>query len=331
MLPSFLAQWKMFVASITALALTITPTPVPSSTQQTNATTAVNVRTSTGTSRNWAGYAATSGTFTEVNGTWTVPNVSSSGHASADATWVGIGGIKSSDLIQTGTQAISNSSGQTTYSAFFELLPSVAQTIPVSIHSGDSVTVSVSQQSTNQWQISLKDNTTGQSYQITTSYTSSLSSAEWVEEAPSNGRSMLPLDMFGTIQFSNCSTTQNGSQMNISQANAQSITMINATGQELAAPSAINSDEASFSVTRTSAVSNSPIPEFDRNPGGFRRHGFGIGSYIPRRTYRIQTTITPEPTETDTDADTGTTSARIWEKNPHVFFRIPNRMFFMRH
>ena len=48
----------------------------------------------------------------------------------------------------------------------------------------------------------LANNTTGQTYDTTQTYTSSHSSAEWVEEAPSGGRGgVLPLDNFGTIQF----------------------------------------------------------------------------------------------------------------------------------
>src|SRR4051812_46343961 len=59
----------------------------------------------TSTSRNWAGYVADSGTYTGVSGSWNVPTPSSSEDGS-NATWVGIGGVDSRDLLQSGTQAI---------------------------------------------------------------------------------------------------------------------------------------------------------------------------------------------------------------------------------
>jgi hypothetical protein len=65
-------------------------------------------------SNNWAGYVATGGTFTSVSGSWIVPQVNATG-TSSDATWVGIGGTTSRDLIQTGTRAVVNSNGQVSY------------------------------------------------------------------------------------------------------------------------------------------------------------------------------------------------------------------------
>ena len=46
-------------------------------------------------STNWSGYAATSGTFTQVKGSWMVPALQSTGGISSGATWVGIGGVDS--------------------------------------------------------------------------------------------------------------------------------------------------------------------------------------------------------------------------------------------
>jgi hypothetical protein len=170
------------------------------------------------------------------------------GHAAADATWVGIGGFQSSDLIQSGILDQISRTGHETHSAFFEMLPNVAQQIPVTINSGDSITVSVTEKSTNQWQISFKDSTNGQTYTTTARYLSSLSSAEWIEEAPSNGRRILPLANFGTIEVSSASTIENGNQDTIAQSNAQSVIMVNSRGQAIAIPSSLGSDGASFSI-----------------------------------------------------------------------------------
>jgi hypothetical protein len=252
-LSSLLAQWKILVASLTALALTIPLLPALSthSLSQLFAPNVANVSTAPDISRNWSGYTATGGSFTSVTGTWTVPHVVSSGRNAADATWVGIGGIQSSDLIQSGTQDLISKSGQETHSAFLEMLPNVAQQIPVTINSGDSITVSVTEGSTNHWQISFKDNTNGQTYTTPALYFSSLSSAEWIEEAPSNGRRVLPLDDFGTVDFSGGSTIENGKQDTIAQSNAQPVIMVNSSGHALAIPSSLGSDGASFSITRS--------------------------------------------------------------------------------
>lgn len=205
-------------------------------------------------SNNWAGYIATGGTFTSVSGSWTVPQVNTTG-TSSDATWLGIGGTASSHLIQTGTQALANNNGQVSYQAWYEMLPANSQKIPLTINPGDSITASIVQQSANQWTISLSDSTTGRNYQTTVTYAASLSSAEWIEEMPVRGRTFIPLDNFGSVQFSALSTVKDGTALTPAQANAQSIVMVNSLDQALAQTSALGSDGASFTVTRTSSTS----------------------------------------------------------------------------
>ena len=51
-----------------------------------------------------------------MSGSWTVPNVTPSNSDAADATWVGIGGVSTSDLIQAGTD-VNVQSGQVIYTA----------------------------------------------------------------------------------------------------------------------------------------------------------------------------------------------------------------------
>lgn len=252
-----LAHRKTLLASLTALVLMITFIPALS-THSLPLSFAPNMANNTisGISRNWAGYEARGGFFTSITGTWTVPQVSSNGFAAIDGTWIGIGGIVSSDLIQSGTSDVVSGSGQVVYSAFFELLPYAPQSIPVTIQSGDSITVTITEQQVNQWQISFTDTTTGQTCNITTSHTSSCSSAEWIEEAPNNRGRILPLDNFGTVVFSGGYTVENGYQVTIAQSNAQPTIMVNSIGQPLATPSLLGSDGASFSITRTTAISN---------------------------------------------------------------------------
>jgi hypothetical protein len=209
----------------------------------------------TSTSSNWSGYAASGGTFTSVTATWTVPTVSATS-TGADATWVGIGGLLSNDLIQAGTQAMVDGSGTVEYSSWIEMLPQSSRNVPLSVSAGDSVTVTITQQSGNDWLIAMKNNTTRGTYSVTVQYSSSNSSAEWVQEAPSIGRGLVSLDQFGTIQFSGASAVRDGKTMSASALGARAITMINGQGQAIAQPSTIGSDGSSFTVARTDATSS---------------------------------------------------------------------------
>jgi hypothetical protein len=222
-----------------------------------------------GTSHNWSGYAATSGSYTGVTGTWTVPQLAPSGAPGVGATWVGIGGVNSHDLIQAGTQDVSAGNGQSQFQAWIEMLPAPSQQIPLAVAPGDSITVSITQQGagSNTWQIAFKNNTSGQTYQTTVHYASSLSSAEWIEEAPSGPNGIVPIDNFGSIGFSNATATQNGQTVDLAQAGAKPVTLLNANSQPLAVPSSIGSDGASFSVARTAASATPAATSNGRRPG----------------------------------------------------------------
>jgi peptidase A4-like protein len=221
--------------------------------------------TVTSSSSNWSGYAANGGTFTSVTGTWTVPTVSPTS-AGADATWVGIGGLTSSDLIQAGTQAMVDGNGTVAYSSWIEMLPASSRSAPLSVTAGDSITVTITQQSGNDWLIAMKNNTTGGTYNITVQYSSSNSSAEWVQEAPSVGRGVVALDQFGTVQFTGASAVRDGKAMSASALGAKAITMINGQGQALAQPSTIAGDGSSFTILRTDAPSTGSTRPGRRRP-----------------------------------------------------------------
>src|SRR5713226_6010965 len=181
------------------------------------------------TSHNWSGYAATGGNFTSVTGTWSVPQFTADRTFGIDAAWVGIGGVRSRDLIQAGTQQTVSGSGSTQYEAWVETLPQASHPVPLTVNPGDSVSIDISQvpQTQDQWQVLFTDNTTGKTYSVTEHYASSLSSAEWIEEAPSAARGrQLPLDQFGSVSFSQGSAVKNGQTVSIADAGAQPITMV---------------------------------------------------------------------------------------------------------
>jgi hypothetical protein len=120
-------------------------TPVPDS-QPRPAPTPTTLADGQDTSRNWSGYAATGGTYTAISGTWTVPQVAASnGGSGVAATWVGIGGVKTRDLIQAGTQD-SGTGRQNEYQAWIEMLPAASMQVPLAVVPGDSITVSIGEQ-----------------------------------------------------------------------------------------------------------------------------------------------------------------------------------------
>lgn len=212
-----------------------------------------------GTALNWAGYVSDKGSYTSVEGSWVVPTVTNISASGADATWIGIGGVLTHDLIQAGTEAVPDENGGIDYQAWYELLPGGSHTIALAVHAGDSMTATITQESESSgtWLITLTDTTTGKSYSTTVNYASSLSSAEWIEEMPAGVGTRISLDDFGTVDFSGGSTTENGATQSISGSGAIPLTMANAQNQPLAVPSVLGSDGESFSVTRTDAASNS--------------------------------------------------------------------------
>lgn len=206
------------------------------------------------TSRNWSGYVATGGTYTSVTGTWVIakPDPMTPG---IDATWVGVGGANTTDLVQAGTETTVAADGTVSYDAWTETLPQSTHTVALSVSAGDTVTVTLTEQSAGSWLIDLKNITTGRSYTTTVRYSSSKSSAEWIQEAPSIGRGIAPLDSFGTVKFSVASTVVDGKNQSLRGAGATPVTMTNSAGQPLAVPTAIGADGASFAVDRTSTPS----------------------------------------------------------------------------
>ncbi len=247
-----------------------TTQPSSPSTVSTAAATSANV------SNNWAGYVASNGDYTSVSGSWMIPSVSATNDEAADATWIGIGGVSSNDLIQIGTQNIA-SGGQVSTGTFYEGLPGASQTIPgVSVAAGDRITATIKEVSSGEWSIYIADLTNGESFNDTVAYDSSESSAEWIEEAPSVGSGVVPLDSFSSVNFTGGSASNNGATENIAASGAQPVNMVNDAGQALTSVSAIDSSGSSFSVNRTS-VSGDPYSQNYTIPNNWFGNDPGLG------------------------------------------------------
>jgi hypothetical protein len=262
--------------------------PVSLENSLTDSPQAPNESISTTLSQNWSGYVSQnknqgqdSASYTSVTGTWIVPTVTPSNSVAADATWVGIGGMTGNDLIQAGTQAVTQN-GSVQYEAWYETLPNASTAVSLTVNPGDSITTTLTETSTDTWSIEIKDNTTGQQFVTTIQYVSSNSSAEWIQEMPSDQVSFLPLDDFGSVPFTNASTVINNVSENLIQANATALTIVSGSDDTvLSYPSAIGSDGASFTVTRsTNAASVEPhLVRIGRN--GFTRGPRGMDSVNP--------------------------------------------------
>jgi hypothetical protein len=221
--------------------------PPPS---ETPAPPPADIQPGPGTSRNWSGYAARGGIFTSVSASWTLPKLALDGPFGADAAWVGIGGLRTRDLIQGGTQQSVSGNGSVTYQAWIEMLPDASHPVPLTVLPGDTVTVSVDQQAGENWLFSFINRTSGQTLQRTVQYSSSLSSAEWIQEAPFARQRVLPISQFGSLPFTNASAVRDGQSLTIADLAARSISLIDSSGRSLAVPSPLGTDGASFTVSR---------------------------------------------------------------------------------
>jgi len=204
------------------------------------------------TSTNWSGYLAASGNFTSVSGSWNATMATGNGvSTSADSTWIGIGGVTTGDLIQTGTMNIISASGQVSTAAFYEMLP--AASIPITsmtVSPGDSISANITEVGSGQWTINITDTTNGQTFSITVSYASSHSSAEWIEEDPSYSfRRQIPFANFHLASFWASSAVDNGVTVNLNTSTAQPVIMVNQAGHPIATPSVITGGGTSFTVS----------------------------------------------------------------------------------
>jgi len=220
----------------------------------------ISVKGDTADSLNWAGYAVTPGSgITAVSGTFTVPTAGEL-PPGFSASWAGIGGYSTSDLIQAGVSENSALGGEVLgggqYSAWYEILP--ASETPISgctgavpscaVNPGDKISVDISNAGGDNWDISLTD-AGNWSWSTTVSYDSSESSAEWIQEAPSlDGVQTIPADV-GNVSFGPTSSfTEGGSTQTIAEGSPTLIDESPVGEVNEATTSPLASDGQSFDV-----------------------------------------------------------------------------------
>jgi len=152
-------------------------------------------------STNWSGYALTGSNFTSITGSWVVPSVSASRKATYSSDWIGIDGFNDSNLIQTGTES-DYFNGSAHYGAWWEILPASETVITtMTVQPGDVMTADIHRVSGTSWSITINDTTSGATFSINQTYNGQLTSAEWIEEAPSVGGRIAPLANYGQATF----------------------------------------------------------------------------------------------------------------------------------
>lgn len=210
-------------------------------------------------SDNWIGYAVTGSSFTSAQGSWTVPSVNCiNTPRSYSSFWVGIDGYSSPTVEQTGTDSDCHNKNPVYY-AWYEFYPARSVIIDsISVSPGDQIAAQVTYNGT-EFTVTITDQTTGESFQGSTVVSGAQrSSAEWIAEAPSSSRKVLPLSDFGTVflgaDYTGVGGTNDASDASTSGpiedfgASVQNIVMVNAQGGDKAVPSILTSDGTSFSV-----------------------------------------------------------------------------------
>jgi hypothetical protein len=197
------------------------------------------------TTMNWAGYSATgaAGTFTSVASSWTQPTVTCNSADTFSSFWVGLDGVNTPTLEQTGTEA-DCSGGTAEYSGWYEIFPAAPVFYNEPVRPGDQMSASVVATGGESFTLTLTDTT--QNWQKVTNQTvpgAELSSAEIIAEAPSS-QAVLPLADFGTVNFTGA--TVNGQA--IGNDNPVVLTLVSNSNAAEATPSALTGG-TSFSVT----------------------------------------------------------------------------------
>ena len=217
-------------------------------------------------SSNWSGYNQGSmeqgnKLFNQVSGHWKVPTATQhkANEAEYSSTWVGIGGgcvdaqcqVTDGTLIQAGTEQDVDTSGKASYSAWYELIPAPSiQITKLKVSAGDKMSVDITENpaNSNVWTITVKNLTSGKKFKLTTPYSSTHLTAEWIVETPvvidSGGNVTIgPLPDLSRVQISKTMTNAAGANIQASEE----IQLVDPnTNEVLATPSDPNPTNSAF-------------------------------------------------------------------------------------
>ena len=215
-------------------------------------------------SGNWFGYQQgllEQGTkvFNSISGDWTVPTATqrTTGQAENSSDWIGIGGgcvdatctVTDNTLIQDGTEQDVSSTGQASYSAWWEIIPGPSISISMTVAPGDHMHSSIAETvpNSNVWQITLRDVTRNETFTQTVPYSSTHATAEWIEETPlvlgtNAGFAALPNLMSPAFDLA----TANGAPAALKSS--EQMDLVDGNGAVIGAPSAPDPDLDGFNA-----------------------------------------------------------------------------------
>jgi hypothetical protein len=172
-------------------------------------------------SSNWAGAILIGTGYTSVTGTFVVPSPSSSGSGAA---WVGIDGDTCSSAILQAGVSWTRSGSSTSYDAWYEWYPDYSYDFSgISVSAGNTIKVTVTASSKTSGTAVVENVSTGTT--VTHTFTNEASegdlceyNAEWIVEDYEENGSLVQFADFGTVTFTSCSATDNGSKVGTSGA-----------------------------------------------------------------------------------------------------------------
>jgi len=216
-------------------------------------------------SANWSGYAVTGTGFTDVRGSWHVPEVNCNVTPNSQSGfWAGIDGFDgdTNTIEQTGTA--SNCIGTTPqYYAWYQFYPvGYVQLTNFPIQPGDVIGAEVKYLGGETFQIRIHNHRTNQLFVQNQNVSGAeRASAEWIAEAPATGPAcadIVPLADFNVANYGVDYTSDSGTNTAIDSttngrisyfgSNVQQNTMVSCSGITEAVPTSLTSDGTSFRV-----------------------------------------------------------------------------------
>jgi hypothetical protein len=206
---------------------------------------------------NWSGYAASGETFDKVTGEFYVRKTACPAPNAAELTWVGLDGLAQNVVEQAGlwVHCSGGANPKPIYDAFWEMAPDTAKAMPMSVHVGDELSVTVSYSSaTKLYSMAVKDLQSGKHYAKQTKCAAGVSckrnSAEWIVERPDVNYSPARLADWGDMGFYGAEAAAESTDEPIAAYNHTRINLVNLTGSKVIAKvGKLTPDGKSFRAT----------------------------------------------------------------------------------
>jgi hypothetical protein len=176
-----------------------------------------NIRT--GFAKNWAGYAVTRKgvKFKRITATFFVPFLDCAASPGGtlgtfSSAWVGLDGFSTKTVEQDGISAdCAPNTSTPEYAAWYETFPNPERQTKIVIHPGDSITASVTFNSTtSKYRMALTDNTNHHSFAVSQKCATSVckrTSAEFISEAPTVNGAQASLADYQAESYASISIT----------------------------------------------------------------------------------------------------------------------------